>query len=559
MPMSHNLSRARTQELAWDLAQTPALDGGSAGEPPFVSAWKTDNPGTSTSTQITVPTTSAGTYDCVVDWGDDTTSTITTYNDAAWTHTYPVAGTYTVKIYGTFTGINFNNGGDRRKLIGISNWGVLRLGDSGTHFYGCSNLSITATDVLGGITNLSSTFRSSGVTTIPNISDWDVSAVAAFNSMFQGSNFNQAITWTTTAATNMTSMFNGTGFSSQITFSKLATNATSMFQGCASLNTAPIFTDTSSCTTFTSMFQNCTTFNKPLTWTTTAATDMTSMFNGCTAFNSLITFSKLATNATSMFRTCSALNTAPVFDDTSTCTTFTTMFQSAIAFNKPLTWTTTAATNMTFMFNATALNSTITFSKLATNATGMFQNITAFNTAPVFADTSSCTTFTSMFQGSANFNKPLTWTTTSATNMTSMFQSCTNFNSAVTFSKLATNATSMFQSCTNLNTLPAFADTSSTTNMSNMFRSCTAFDQDVSTWSIAALTNATDMFTSSGFSKPNYNLLLDSATGWPSQATIQNNVTFSAGTAHYDGANAIAGKAVLVTTHTWTITDGGTP
>ena len=104
----------------------------------FVSSWKTDNAGTSSSTQITIPTVSTGTYNCVVYWGDGNSSTITTYNDAAWTHTYSGAATYTVTISNTFAGIKFNNGGDRLKLLGISQWGRLfRIGtNEAFYFYG---------------------------------------------------------------------------------------------------------------------------------------------------------------------------------------------------------------------------------------------------------------------------------------------------------------------------------------------------------------------------------------------------------------------------------------
>jgi hypothetical protein len=118
----------------------------------------------------------------------------------------------------------------------------------------------------------------------------------------------------------------------------------------------------------------------------------------------------------------------------------------------------------------------------------------------------------------------------------------------------------MFQSATSFNSALAWgSNTLKVTNMTSMFNGASAFNQDVSGWSIAALTNATTMFTSSAFAITNYNLLLDSVAGWPSQGTINNSVTFSAGTAHYSGANAIAGRATLATTHTWTITDGGTP
>lgn len=315
---------------------------------PFTTSWKTNNAGTSTSTQITVPTTSAGTYNCVVNWGDGSASVITTYNDAAWTHTYSGAGTYTVRITGTFTGIQFNNGGDRLKLLNISSWGKMRLGNTGNYFYGCTNLTVTAIDVLDltGTTTLSGMFFvCSAITTVPSINSWDVSKVTDFSIMFDQSAFNSDVSsWNVGAGTNFFAMFYHSSFNQDVS-----------------------------------------------SWNVSSGTNLSYMFNG-TPFNR-------------------SLNS----------------------------WVTSAATDMSFMF-----------------------------------------------QGSP-------------------------------------------------------------------------FNQDISGWSIAALTNASSMFLSSSFAITNYNKLLDSVTGWPSQATINSNVTFSAGNAHYSGANAIAGRAVLTGTKTWTITDGGTP
>jgi len=54
-----------------------------------------------------------------------------------------------------------NIGGDRNKLIEITRWGNLSLGDSGRYFYGCNNLNITAEDILNmdGTTNMDLAFE----------------------------------------------------------------------------------------------------------------------------------------------------------------------------------------------------------------------------------------------------------------------------------------------------------------------------------------------------------------------------------------------------------------
>jgi phosphate transport system substrate-binding protein len=66
-------------------------------QPAFISTWKTDNTttGSSTATQVRLPLESTGTYNFTLDWGDGSTSTITTWNDA--------------QITGLNPGVNFPN------------------------------------------------------------------------------------------------------------------------------------------------------------------------------------------------------------------------------------------------------------------------------------------------------------------------------------------------------------------------------------------------------------------------------------------------------------------
>jgi hypothetical protein len=66
----------------------------------FVSTWNTNNTsvGSSASNQIALPLISGGSYNFVVDWGDGSQDTITTWNQTEVTHTYATAGTYTISI-----------------------------------------------------------------------------------------------------------------------------------------------------------------------------------------------------------------------------------------------------------------------------------------------------------------------------------------------------------------------------------------------------------------------------------------------------------------------------
>jgi hypothetical protein len=210
----------------------------------FIFTVKTDNAGTSTSVQFTVPTVSGGTYDCVVDWGDGSVSDITTWNDAAWTHTYSSAGTYTIRISGVIIGFAFNEGGDCLKYLSTEQVGIFDHGNEDGAFNGAENHVWNATDLdyipgttnlrtfwgsnssivnipgLGklinrNITSLKGTFISDEDFNEPSISQADTSGATTFQNMFNGCvNFNQDISNFNFEAINVT-----TGFVGFMTFS----------------------------------------------------------------------------------------------------------------------------------------------------------------------------------------------------------------------------------------------------------------------------------------------------------------------------------------------------
>ncbi|MFT4312330.1 MAG: hypothetical protein ACMXYF_03810, partial [Candidatus Woesearchaeota archaeon] len=122
--------------------------GGGEPESYFVSVWDTSliSDGSSGGLQVRLPLTSSGVYNFTVDWGNGVVEHITHWEDAI--HTYASPGVYTITINGTIDGFRFNNGGDRLKLLEISSFGTLRLGNAGSYFSGTTNLNITATDIL---------------------------------------------------------------------------------------------------------------------------------------------------------------------------------------------------------------------------------------------------------------------------------------------------------------------------------------------------------------------------------------------------------------------------
>jgi len=171
-------------------------------DPDFVMLVKTDNAGTSGTNQFTIPTSGSG-YNYTVTTSEQTL----TGQTGNVTLTWATAGTYEVRISGTFPRIGFFNGGDRLKLIDIANWGVIKWVNFYRAFEGCSNLVVTANDV-------------------PDLSEMALTSIIGGGSGLRAKFFN---------STSLTSVnYNGADFS-KITMFGGATSPTGQFFGCTSL------------------------------------------------------------------------------------------------------------------------------------------------------------------------------------------------------------------------------------------------------------------------------------------------------------------------------------
>ena len=173
------------------------------GDERFIISVKTDNLGTSTSTQFTLPW--FGTYD--VDWGDGTVEEGVVDSQ---THTYSSAGTYDVAITAATGSIAFNGGGDRRKLLDIKNWGAVSWTTMDVAFRGCENTIVSAEDALVLPADCARMLQSCSSLTTLDVSNWDTSSVTAMNAMF--SNCFSLTTldvsgWDSSSVTNMSFMF----------------------------------------------------------------------------------------------------------------------------------------------------------------------------------------------------------------------------------------------------------------------------------------------------------------------------------------------------------------
>jgi len=237
----------------------------------FLSIWNTTktSTGSSGSKQVSLPLQSIGTYNFIVDWGDEKHDTITSWHDAAVNHTYTSEGVYTVNITGTIVGWWFDNGGDQLKIIEIKQWGCLRLGDSGSYFSGCSNLELTATDNLNltGTTSLSEAFRfCTNLGSSGTMNGWNVSSVTDMSYMFYGAtSFNQPIGgWNVSSVTTMEGMFFASSFNKPIGGWNISsvTNMYHMFNGASSFNQSIGGWNVSSVTAMSYMFSGASSFNQ---------------------------------------------------------------------------------------------------------------------------------------------------------------------------------------------------------------------------------------------------------------------------------------------------------
>jgi surface protein len=461
----------------------------------FISLWRTSNTsvGSSTSTQVTLPLVNTGTYNMLVDWGDGTQDTITIWNQAQRTHTYANAGDYTITISGTCRGFRFAGGGDRLKLLNISQYGVLNL-STDSAFYFCTNFNSTATDApIISTTSLVDTFRDCSNFN-GNIGNWDVSNITNMQQMFLNAvsfnnNGNSSINnWNTSKVTNMLQMFRearefdqnigGWDVSNVILMNGagtglfIGTNMKFNNGGNPSINNW----DISKITLLQDMFNGCFRFNQPLSnWNTSNVTNMDRTFGNCLLFNQNLSNwdTTKVTRMAGLFASCREFNNDGDSNinnwNTSNVVDMSQMFFDARKFNQPLNnWNTSKVTNMIQMFFQTFI-----------------------------------------------FNQPLNnWNTSLVTNMIGMFRSSTLFNQDISSWNIS-NVTTMGSS------------------NNGMFINASSFNQNLGAWNLrTAGVSLQEIFTSSGMSCQNYT---DTIVGWANKVQTNSNTPINVNMANQGG------------------------
>ena len=355
---------------------------------------------------------------------------------------------------------------------------------------------------------------------------------------------------------NDESLFNGCSnlvSTATDSFTLGASNGSSMFKNCSKLgdqgnmNSANI----SNLTNMNSMFEGATGFNQPIgDWDTSSVTNMYGMF-----YNYLgnMTFDQDIGN----WDTSSVTNMQFMFHGWVGNNAFDNGGSSSIS-----GWDTSNVTNMEKMFKrCTSFNQPIGYwnTSKVTNMAEMLQKCDSFNQDLGGWDVSGVTNMNGMFNGCDLFDQDLSnWDVSEVTNMGSMFQNVTNFNNGGSTginnwdTSSCTSMGAMFHSTT-FNQPIGNWDTSSVTSIHAMFYNADAFDQDLSNWTVTAITDAGNfMGAANGLSTTNY----DSTLGGWSPQSVQNGVSVHFGGSQYSTATGAAYRATLVSKG-WTITDGG--
>ncbi|AEI47344.1 BspA family leucine-rich repeat surface protein [Runella slithyformis] len=245
------------------------LHNAQAQSSPFITRWDLSKTG-GAATTLTFGVATAGTVSYTWQQVGGAASGSGTFNGSTLTITgLPANAIIDVSIGPTnFQRININNGTDRERLMEIKQWGTVAWTGMQYAFYGCSNMTLTATDTpnFTAVTNMSSMFRNCSSFN-QSVSNFNTTAVTNMSGMFYGCyTFNQSVSnFNTAAVTNMLFMF---------------TDCLAFNQSVSSFNTAAV-------TDMSYMFFRCGSFNQSVSnFNIAAVTNMSSMFsNWGTAFN----------------------------------------------------------------------------------------------------------------------------------------------------------------------------------------------------------------------------------------------------------------------------------
>ena len=524
----------------------------------FIMEIKTDNNGSSSSTQFTIPTKDDG-YNYNVDCDNDGIfESNATSGD--YTCEYDSAGTYEVVIFDNshnatgFPRIYFNNEGDKDKLIAIKQWGAIEWTSMQGAFYGCNNFN----NIEEGVPNLSivksmNNMFKDALNFNQDIGTWDTSSVEDMSSMFYGAiSFNQDIgQWNTSSVKNMAYMFKSAlSFNQDIGQWNTAQviDMNNMFNGTLVFNQNINLWDVSKVENMNSLFKDNPVFNQPLNeWNTQSVIDMYGVFYNASSFNQ-----DIGTWNTSNVETFESMfKNNPVFNQNigdwniTTARKCNSMFYGATSFNGSVeNWDVSNVENMYSMFkNATHFNQTLHNWNTVhvTNMNSMFYGAEAFNENIENFDTKNVTDMGSMFKDAYHFNQDISqWNTAQVIDMHSMFYNAAAFDQDLGAWDLSNVQTlnAMFKGALRFNQDIGSWNTSNVTDMNSMFYGANNFNQDISLWNTQNVTDMASMFKDAfPFNSPLNNWNTSNVTDMSSM--FKNLTDFNQDLQNWDTSNVV--------------------
>ena len=350
----------------------------------FVTTWKTNNPGATGSTSISIPMV-GGPYQ--VDWNNDM---VFDENDVYGEvqHNFGSTGTYTIRIKGNYDSIKFSPTNDRLKILSVDQWGTHAWKVMKQAFWSAANLTVPAVDTpdFSQVTSMDSMFN--GATLVnPDTSNWDTSSVTSMKSIFEDTSANPDTShWDTSKVTDMRGMFSLNGSANPNTSgwdTSKVTNMSYMFYGAASAMPDTGNWDTSQVTDMSGLFNGAVLADPDTSgWNTSSVTDMSYMFWNAELANpdtSRWDTSKV-TDMQKMFYKADVANPVTSDWDTSAVTDMNAMFQLAKTANPDVSgWDTAKVTDMNLMFaHAYSFDQDIGWWDVSalTDATDMFFGVT---------------------------------------------------------------------------------------------------------------------------------------------------------------------------------------
>ena len=336
-------------------------DGGMEGDEestlpasPFISEWTVTD-----GEDITLPLKEGYNYNFTVNWGDESSSEVTSYDDSDITHTYDTAGTYTVTISGTVEAWYFNDSGSKDKIISVKNLGDMGWKDLSYAFAECTNLKELYGGNISGVTNMKDMFKSNYSLVNLDIRQWDVSNVTDMTGMFDGVSLaNPDVSqWDVSNVTDMNNMFLIASLAnpdvSNWNVSNI-TNMDSMFAGVSSANPDVSQWNVSNVTNMRSMFYIASLANPDVSqWNVSNVTNMNGMFNLAFSANPDVSQWDVSnvTDMSYMFNAASSANPDVSHWNVSNITNMEGMFRLATSANPDMSrWDFGKVTNMTEMF-----------------------------------------------------------------------------------------------------------------------------------------------------------------------------------------------------------------